>query len=111
MLRKSFLAVTFTFAVSGSAWADTPVGPGATGIGGTGPNAADANVRDREGGGTPPKRRDGMPVDQADANVRANAGVSTRADRTDNQGAGATSGAGASDKGRAVQKERKADED
>jgi hypothetical protein len=110
MLRKRFLAVACTLAVSGSVWADTPVGPGATGIGGTGPNAADAKVRDREGG-TPPQRRDGMPVDQADANIRANAGAATQDARTGQEGIGSTSDAGASSKRSAVQKERKADED
>ena len=80
MLRNSFLALACTLALSGSVWADTPVGPGATGIGGTGSNAADARVRDREGGGSAPKRQDGTPLDQADANVRAGAspGAATR---------------------------------
>ena len=113
MLRNSFLALACTLAVSGSVWADTPVGPGATGIGGTGSNAADAKVRDREGGGSAPKRQDGTPLDQADANVRAGAstGAATRDDRTGKDGAGSTAGSGASGKGSAVQKERKADED
>jgi hypothetical protein len=113
MLRNSFLALACTLALNGSVWADTPVGPGATGVGGTGPNAADARVRDREGGGAPPKRQDGMPVDQADMNVRANpsTGAATRDERTGPEGAGSTSGSGASGKGSAVQKQRKEDED
>jgi hypothetical protein len=112
MLTKSFLLLACTFALSGSVWADTPIGPGATGIGGTGPNAADAQVRDGEGG-MGPKRQDGMLLDQADAKVRANTstGAATRDDRTGKQGTGSTSGSGASGKASAAQKERKPDED
>jgi hypothetical protein len=96
-------------------WADTPIGPGATGTGGTGPNAADSSVRHREGGEAAPKRRDGMPTDEADSKVRANAragaAVTDRDGSASHSGTGASSGAGASGGGSQVQKERRADED
>ena len=59
MLRKSVLTLACTFALAGSVWADTPIGPGTTGTGGTGGNEADGNIRNGEGGAGP-KRQDGM---------------------------------------------------
>ena len=56
--------------LSGFAWADTPIGPGATGSGGTGMNAADANIRPGGPGASLTIREDGMPTDSADVNLR-----------------------------------------
>jgi hypothetical protein len=97
MLNKSLLTLACTFALAGSVWADTPIGPGVTGSGGTGASTADAKVRDREGGGAGPKRQDGAPLDKADSNVRANssAGASVRDESTGNAGTGSTAGASA----------------
>ena len=94
MLRKSVLTLACTFALAGSVWADTPIGLGTTGTGGTGANEADGSIRNGEGGAGP-KRQDGMPLDQADKNVRANSGAaaSTRDGRPGNASTGATSGA------------------
>ena len=114
MLMKRFLALACTLALTGSAWADTPIGPGVTGTGGTGPNAADSGTRTRDGGGAGPKRQDAAPVDQTDSKVRANAGPGaaprTRDGSTSNTGTGSTSGAGVSGNAGKVQAERKADE-
>jgi hypothetical protein len=70
MMNKALVAAGLTLALSGVAWADTPIGPGVTGSGGTGANAADANVRAGAAGDAKKTREDGMPVDRADANVR-----------------------------------------
>ena len=40
MLKKLLLSAAF--AVAGAAYADTPIGPGVTGMGGTGPNKSDS---------------------------------------------------------------------
>ena len=112
MLMKRFLALVCTLALTGSAWADTPIGPGATGTGGTGPNAADSGTRTRDGGGAGPKRQDAVPVDESDSKVRASPGAAprTRDGNTSNTGTGSTSGAGVSGNAGKVQGERKADE-
>ena len=66
MLRKSVLTLACTFALAGSVWADTPIGPLARPErGAPARNEADGNIRNGEGGAGP-KRQDGMPLDQAD---------------------------------------------
>jgi hypothetical protein len=75
MMRKTCVAAALTLGLCGMALADTPIGPGATGSGGTGANAADKNLRPGAGGDAPVVRQDGMPADQADVNVRADGAV------------------------------------
>ena len=73
MMNKALVAAGLTLVLAGVAWADTPIGPGVTGSGGTGANAADANIRAGAGGEAKKTREDGMPVDRADAKVRSEA--------------------------------------
>ena len=71
MFRKVCAAAGLLLGLSGLALADTPIGPGATGAGGTGANPADAKARQDKGGPATQVREDGMPVDRADGNVRS----------------------------------------
>ena len=73
MFKKFCVAAGLLLGLSGIAVADTPIGPGATGAGGTGANAADVKARKDKGGPATQVREDGMPVDRADANVRKDA--------------------------------------
>ena len=73
MMNKAYVAACLAFAFSGMALADTPIGPGVTGSGGTGANATDAISRPGAGSQTAKTREDGMAVDHADAKVRAEA--------------------------------------
>ena len=41
MLKKLLLSAALTLAIAAPAMADTPMGPGVTGMGGTGPNKSD----------------------------------------------------------------------
>ena len=41
-MKKLLLAIGCTLALAAPAFADTPIGPGVTGMGGTGPNKSDA---------------------------------------------------------------------
>jgi hypothetical protein len=96
---KKIIAVS-ALMMSGFAWADTPIGPGVTGSGGTGMNAADANVRRGGPGAALTIREDGMPVDRADANLRNSAKAKTLDAHTAKPDAaqsatGASSGVGA----------------
>jgi hypothetical protein len=70
MMKKAYVAAGVALALSGAVLADTPIGPGVTGSGGTGANAADANVRPGAGGQGMKTREDGMPMDRADVKVR-----------------------------------------
>jgi hypothetical protein len=70
MVRKACIAVGFALSMGGIALADTPIGPGVTGAGGTGATTADSNLRAGAGGEAPVVRQDGMPADRADSNVR-----------------------------------------
>ena len=90
MFKKACVMAGMLAGLSGLALADTPIGPGATGAGGTGPNAADAKARQDKGGPATRVREDGMPVDKADANVRRDASKKDGADA----GTGAASGMG-----------------
>src|SRR4051812_39972355 len=73
--KRTFIAAALMLALGGAAFADTPVGPGVTGSGGTGRDAADLNTRTGAGGEARQLRPDGMPRDRADANVKSNAGA------------------------------------
>jgi len=70
-MRKTLFAAGLIFALCGAAFADTPIGPGATGSGGTGLDSADANVKPGAGGEPRALRQDGAPADQADRNLRS----------------------------------------
>ena len=48
MTRKSMIAAALTLLMSAPVFADTPIGKGVTGAGGTGPNTADIEARQRE---------------------------------------------------------------
>ena len=71
MMNKVLAAASLTLVFGGSAFADTPIGPGVTGSGGTGATTADCNVRAGAGGEPRVVRQDGMAAERADANVRA----------------------------------------
>ena len=73
MLRKAFYTAGLTLALATAAMADTPIGPGVSGSGGTGANTADSKVRAGAGGEAPVVRQDGMPADRADSNARTKA--------------------------------------
>ena len=73
MMRKTCLAMILTVGLCGVALADTPIGPGVTGSGGTGANTADSNLRPGAGGEPRVLRQDGTPADQTDRNVRSEA--------------------------------------
>jgi hypothetical protein len=70
-MRKTLLAAGLAFALCGTAFADTPIGPGATGSGGTGLDSADTNLKPGAGGEPRVQRQDGAPADQADRNLRS----------------------------------------
>ena len=70
-MRKTLLAAGLTFALCGTAFADTPIGPGVTGSGGTGLDSADTKLKPGAGGEPRVQRQDGTPVDQADRNLRS----------------------------------------
>ena len=77
MIRKALIGTALAMVVSGAAFADTPIGPGVTGLGGTGLNEADLQLH--EGAGPDSHlllRLDGMPADRADLNILASAGIS-----------------------------------
>ena len=44
MLKKLLLSAAFPLALAAPAFADTPIGPGVTGMGGTGPNKSDSLI-------------------------------------------------------------------
>jgi hypothetical protein len=69
MMRKTLLATGLTIALCGTAFADTPIGPGVTGSGGTGLDSADTNLKPGAGGEPRVLRQDGTPADQADRNL------------------------------------------
>jgi hypothetical protein len=71
MMMKAFFAAAGIALLSGAAFADTPIGPGVTGAGGTGATAADSKLRAGAGGEAPVLRQDGMPAERADANAKA----------------------------------------
>lgn len=82
-MRKRHFVAALTFALCGTAFADTPIGPGVTGSGGTGLDSADMNVRPGSGGEPRALRQDGTAVDQADRNLRSSqpdAKATTRGD-------------------------------
>jgi len=62
MIRKLCIAAGLALSLGTSAFADTPIGPGATGSGGTGPNAADRTDASKQAGydkqGAPAQRND-----------------------------------------------------
>ena len=102
MMKTAYVAAGFALALSGVALADTPIGPGVTGSGGTGATAADANLKAGAGGQGTQTREDGMPVDRADAKVRGDARAkesgnpSLRGSPSGNPATGTTGGLGAS---------------
>jgi hypothetical protein len=68
-MKKACIAAGLALALNAVAFADTPIGPGVTGSGGTGKDAADTKLHAGAGGEAPLMREDGMPADEADANV------------------------------------------
>jgi hypothetical protein len=96
MAKKACLAAGLMLALSGAAFADTPIGPGVTGSGGTGATAADANVRAGAGGEAPVIRQDGMPAERADVKARGAAGAkgSAQAAQPDAKAAAAVGASG-----------------
>jgi hypothetical protein len=48
MMRKALIATALTLLIGAPAFADTPIGKGVTGAGGTGPNMADVDAKKRE---------------------------------------------------------------
>lgn len=76
-MRKTLLAAGLTFALCGAAFADTPIGPGVTGSGGTGLDKADTNLKPGAGGEPKVLRQDGAPTDQADRNLRSESAAKT----------------------------------
>ena len=95
-MRKTGLVALFTLGLCGAALADTPIGPGVTGSGGTGLDAADANVRPGAGGEPRVLRQDGSPADQADKNLRSQAEAQGAARSDVKSDAAAPVGVGAS---------------
>jgi hypothetical protein len=92
MIKKACIAAGLMLALGGLAFADTPIGPGVTGKGGTGRDAADMNTRAGAGGEARELRQDGTPTDRADAQVKGSA--KTGSDRNAPQyGTGASTGA------------------
>jgi hypothetical protein len=55
MMRKALIATALTLFIGAPAFADTPIGKGATGVGGTGPNMADVEAKKREDKATQPQ--------------------------------------------------------
>src|SRR5690349_22841521 len=96
VMRKTSLIALLSLALSGAALADTPSGPGATGSGGTGLDAADANVRPGAGGEPRVLRQDGTPADRADRNLRSEAEMKGGARSDIKSDAAAPVGVGAS---------------
>lgn len=93
MFRKTCVMAAMLVGLSGVALADTPIGPGATGAGGTGPNAADTKARSDKGGPATEVREDGMPIDRADVNVRRDPSTKAGADAGTGKASG-TAGTG-----------------
>jgi hypothetical protein len=71
IMRKTLVAAGLTLALCGAAFADTPIGPGVTGSGGTGLDSADTTLKPGAGGEARVLRQDGTPADQADRNLRS----------------------------------------
>ena len=98
MMKQVCMAAALTLALGGAAFADTPIGPGVTGSGGTGKDTADTKRQAGAGGEAAVKREDGMPADRADATVsRTPAGGDSKAATADRDkarsGVGATGSA------------------
>ena len=74
MIRRALIGAALATVVGGAAFADTPIGPGVTGLGGTGANATDFQLL--QSAGAHLLRQDGMPADRASENVLASAAVS-----------------------------------
>ena len=75
MIRHAFIGAALATVLAGAAFADTPIGPGVTGFGGTGANEADFQLRSGAGGEARLVRVDRMPADHADVNMLASAGA------------------------------------
>ena len=68
-MKKAWIATGLALLLNAPAFADTPIGPGVTGSGGTGKDAADTRLHRGAGGEERLLREDGMPADEADRNI------------------------------------------
>ena len=78
MIRVACIGAALATLVAGAAFADTPIGPGVTGFGGTGANETDFSLHAGAGGEGRLLRHDRMPADHADVNMLASAGALDR---------------------------------
>jgi hypothetical protein len=75
MVRKRCVTAVLMLGVCGVVLADAPTGPGVSGSGASGANAADKNLRSGTRDESRVLRQDSTPADQADINVRAEGAV------------------------------------